>query len=279
MGSDKARASDGVKCVVCMSMVLTVAYLSVLCRLPWNSSGNSRAKSTDLHRVAREQYPFTIPMYYPVCRLCGSYLAILGRPIRITVHAVTVAPTALVGSLIRSSNLPHSLQRSILSSLKFVFHWSSLITHSIGHGYEESLMKQAPGMHAACNRGKQSNRAIAHRYNEKLYAKWNQRCMHNSGHRLHERLRWAVLRTRRLSRAPRPRLSQHDIDHLDAVTVTRNKTTAKRVAKTESDGEEKARRKDGLCQEARREEVIIRLFRFLPFHSNMPIAIPTLFCL
>ena len=49
----------------------------------------------------------------PVCRLCGRYLAILGRPIRATVAAVTVAPTALVGSLIRSSNLPHSLQRGV----------------------------------------------------------------------------------------------------------------------------------------------------------------------
>ena len=49
----------------------------------------------------------------PVCRLCGRYLAILGRPIRVTVPAVTVAPTALVGSLIRSSNLPHSLQRGV----------------------------------------------------------------------------------------------------------------------------------------------------------------------
>ena len=51
----------------------------------------------------------------PVCRLCGRYLAILGRPIRITVPAVTVAPTALVGSLIGASNLPHSLQRGVLS--------------------------------------------------------------------------------------------------------------------------------------------------------------------
>ena len=34
-------------------------------------------------------------------------------PIRVTVPAVTVAPTALVGSLIRSSNLPHSLQRGV----------------------------------------------------------------------------------------------------------------------------------------------------------------------
>ena len=49
----------------------------------------------------------------PVCRLCGRYLAILGRPIRVTVPAVTVAQTALVGSLIRSSNLPHSLQRGV----------------------------------------------------------------------------------------------------------------------------------------------------------------------
>ena len=49
----------------------------------------------------------------PVCRLCGRYLAILGRPIRITVPSVTVAPTALVGSLIRLSNLPHSLQRGV----------------------------------------------------------------------------------------------------------------------------------------------------------------------
>ena len=49
----------------------------------------------------------------PVCRLCGRYLVILGRPIRFTVPAVTVAPTALVGSLIRSSNLPHSLQRGV----------------------------------------------------------------------------------------------------------------------------------------------------------------------
>ena len=51
----------------------------------------------------------------PVCRLCGRYLAILGRPIRITVPSVTVAPTVLVGSLIRSSNLPHSLQRGVHS--------------------------------------------------------------------------------------------------------------------------------------------------------------------
>ena len=49
----------------------------------------------------------------PVCRLCGRYLAIFGRPIRVTVPAVTVVPTALVGSLIRSSNLPHSLQRGV----------------------------------------------------------------------------------------------------------------------------------------------------------------------
>ena len=49
----------------------------------------------------------------PVCRLCGRYLALPGRPIRVTVPAVTVAPTALVGSLIRSSNLPHSLQRGV----------------------------------------------------------------------------------------------------------------------------------------------------------------------
>ena len=49
----------------------------------------------------------------PVCRLCGRYLAILGRPIRVTVPAVTVAPTALVGSLIWSPNLPHSLQRGV----------------------------------------------------------------------------------------------------------------------------------------------------------------------
>ena len=53
-------------------------------------------------------------MCTPVCRLCGRYLTILGRPIRVTVPAVTVAPTALVGSLIRSSNLPHSLQRGVL---------------------------------------------------------------------------------------------------------------------------------------------------------------------
>ena len=46
----------------------------------------------------------------PVCRLYGRYLAILGRPIRITVPAGTVAPMALVGSLISLSNLPHSLQ-------------------------------------------------------------------------------------------------------------------------------------------------------------------------
>ena len=50
----------------------------------------------------------------PVCRLCGRYLAILGRPIRVTVPAMAVTPTALVGSLIRSSNLPHSLQRGVL---------------------------------------------------------------------------------------------------------------------------------------------------------------------
>ena len=49
----------------------------------------------------------------PVCRLCGRYLAILGTPIRVTVPAVTVAPTVLVGSLIRSSNLPHSMQRGV----------------------------------------------------------------------------------------------------------------------------------------------------------------------
>ena len=48
-----------------------------------------------------------------VRRLCGRYLAILGRPIRVTVPAVTVAPTTLVGSLIRSSNLPHSMQRGV----------------------------------------------------------------------------------------------------------------------------------------------------------------------
>ena len=53
----------------------------------------------------------------PVCRLCGRYLAVLGRPIRITVPSVTVAPTALVGSLIRSSNLPHSLQRGVCTAL------------------------------------------------------------------------------------------------------------------------------------------------------------------
>ena len=56
----------------------------------------------------------------PVCRLCGRYLAILGRPIRVTVPAVTVAPTALVGSLIRSSNLPHSLQRGVHLYCAFV---------------------------------------------------------------------------------------------------------------------------------------------------------------
>ena len=49
----------------------------------------------------------------PVCRLCGRYLAILGKLIMITVPAVTVAPTALVGSLIRSSNLLHSLQSGV----------------------------------------------------------------------------------------------------------------------------------------------------------------------
>ena len=49
----------------------------------------------------------------PVCRLCGRYLVIPGRPIRIRVPAVTRPPTALVGSLIRSSNLPHSLQRGV----------------------------------------------------------------------------------------------------------------------------------------------------------------------
>ena len=54
----------------------------------------------------------------PVCRLCGRCLAILGRSIRITVPAVTVAPTALVGSLIRSSNLPHSLQRGVPTSVR-----------------------------------------------------------------------------------------------------------------------------------------------------------------
>ena len=52
----------------------------------------------------------------PVCRLCGRCLAIPGSPIRITVPAVTIAPTALVGSLIRSSNLPHSLQRGVLTA-------------------------------------------------------------------------------------------------------------------------------------------------------------------
>ena len=60
----------------------------------------------------------------PVCRLCGRYLALLGRPIRVTVPAVTVAPTALVGSLIRSSNLPHSLQRGVHT----IFHARSLQT-------------------------------------------------------------------------------------------------------------------------------------------------------
>ena len=61
----------------------------------------------------------------PVCRLCGRYLALLGRPIRITVPAVTVAPPALVGSLIRSSNLPHSLQRVVPSKWP-VTYWGHL---------------------------------------------------------------------------------------------------------------------------------------------------------
>ena len=61
--------------------------------------------------ISWQQNACTIVQCTPVCRLCGRYLAILDRPIRVTVPAVTVAPTALVGSLIRSSNLPHSLQR------------------------------------------------------------------------------------------------------------------------------------------------------------------------
>ena len=56
----------------------------------------------------------------PVCRLCGRYMGILGRPIGTTVPAVTVAPTTLVGSLIRSSNLPHSLQRGVHTSIRYV---------------------------------------------------------------------------------------------------------------------------------------------------------------
>ena len=58
-------------------------------------------------------YIFFLVKGTPVCGLYGRYLAILGRPIRVTVPAVTVAPTALVGSLIGSSNLPHSLQRGV----------------------------------------------------------------------------------------------------------------------------------------------------------------------
>ena len=63
----------------------------------------------------------------PVCRLCGRYLAILGRPIRTTVPSVTVAPMALVGSLIRSSKLPHSLQRGVHSEMNISlkeYRWS-----------------------------------------------------------------------------------------------------------------------------------------------------------
>ena len=63
------------------------------------------------------------PQRTPVCRLCGRYLAILGRPIRVTVPAVTVAPTALVGSLIWSPNLPHSLQRGVP--------WSTVDLHDL----------------------------------------------------------------------------------------------------------------------------------------------------
>ena len=62
----------------------------------------------------------------PVCRLCGRYLAILGRPIRVTVPAVTVAPTALVGSLIRSSNLPHSLKRGVHMYICTYLEWQTL---------------------------------------------------------------------------------------------------------------------------------------------------------
>ena len=71
------------------------------------STATARRRATSLRRRGR------VAVGTPVCRLCGRYLAILGRPIRVTVAAVTVAPTALVGSLIRSSNLPHSLQRGV----------------------------------------------------------------------------------------------------------------------------------------------------------------------
>ena len=65
----------------------------------------------------------TVPLGTPVCRLCGRYLTLLGRPIRVTVPAVTVAPTALVGSLIRSSNLPHSLQRGVPTDADLSIPW------------------------------------------------------------------------------------------------------------------------------------------------------------
>ena len=72
---------------------------------PWQVSSNA----------ARIAAVLRLYVCTPVCRLCGRYLAILGKPIRITVPSVTVAPTALVGSLIRSSNLPHSVQRGVQS--------------------------------------------------------------------------------------------------------------------------------------------------------------------
>ena len=75
---------------------------------------------SELNALTRTQWTaaFSALGCTPVCRLCGRYLAILGRPIRITVPSVTVAPTVLVGSLIRSPNLPHSLQRDVPGEIR-----------------------------------------------------------------------------------------------------------------------------------------------------------------
>ena len=63
---------------------------------------------------------FSIHIGTPVCRLCGRYLAILGRPIRITVPSITVAPAALVGSLIGRPTY-HTVCRGVYLLVLFIY--------------------------------------------------------------------------------------------------------------------------------------------------------------
>ena len=81
---------------------------------------------------------------YTRLQTCGRYLVLLAKPIRVIRPAVTATPMAPLGSPIRSSNLPRSLQRGVptcLECIVFFFNKSGPRQHTLCRNWQRPMKR------------------------------------------------------------------------------------------------------------------------------------------